>query len=218
MIEGSGFGSIWDPYLWLMDPDPEAQKHSAFFASSNQAKTKSPWSGKKAVGKGRLILLAKTKTILILHLLLLHCTMYCSPHVPLRHSIYFFARKEGPVRIQYKCFFGIPILLVQPLESREGLGTAAKQWLAAVPFPPLRSCGWAVSLHKWPTYKFPIWKITDHKCKQLILVVNSFLALRVNEITNKIDHGDYINRSQIHECGNWERGRAVSFLGIIVSS
>jgi hypothetical protein len=24
----------------------------------------------------------------------------------------------------------------------------------------------------------------------------------------------YINSSQIHECGNWERGRAVSFLGI----
>jgi hypothetical protein len=26
----------------------------------------------------------------------------------------------------------------------------------------------------------------------------------------------YVNRSQIHECGNWERGRAVSFLGIFV--
>jgi hypothetical protein len=25
---------------------------------------------------------------------------------------------------------------------------------------------------------------------------------------------DYINRSQIHECGNWERGLAVSFLGV----
>jgi hypothetical protein len=24
--------------------------------------------------------------------------------------------------------------------------------------------------------------------------------------------GEYINRSQIHECRNWERGRAVSFL------
>ncbi len=27
-----------------------------------------------------------------------------------------------------------------------------------------------------------------------------------------------INRSQIHECRNWERGRAVSFLGIFVSN
>jgi hypothetical protein len=25
---------------------------------------------------------------------------------------------------------------------------------------------------------------------------------------------EYINRSEIHECGNWERNRAVSFLGI----
>jgi hypothetical protein len=25
---------------------------------------------------------------------------------------------------------------------------------------------------------------------------------------------EYINRSQIHECGTWERGHAVSFLGI----
>jgi hypothetical protein len=29
---------------------------------------------------------------------------------------------------------------------------------------------------------------------------------------------EYINRSQIHECRNWERGRAVSFLGIDVSN
>ncbi len=25
---------------------------------------------------------------------------------------------------------------------------------------------------------------------------------------------EYVNRSQIHECGNWERGRTVSFLGL----
>ncbi len=29
---------------------------------------------------------------------------------------------------------------------------------------------------------------------------------------------EYKNRSQIHECINWERGRAVSFLGIFVSN
>ncbi len=28
----------------------------------------------------------------------------------------------------------------------------------------------------------------------------------------------YLTRSQKHECGNWERGRAVSFLGILVSN
>jgi hypothetical protein len=31
-------------------------------------------------------------------------------------------------------------LLAQPQERREGQGTAAKQWLAAVPFPSHRSC------------------------------------------------------------------------------
>ncbi len=29
---------------------------------------------------------------------------------------------------------------------------------------------------------------------------------------------EYINRSQIHECRNWERGCAISFLGIFVSN
>ncbi len=31
-------------------------------------------------------------------------------------------------------------LSAQPQEQREGQGTAAIQWLAAVPCPPLRSC------------------------------------------------------------------------------
>ncbi len=49
--------------------------------------------------------------------------------------------------------FGISIFLycmrelsAQPLEWREGQGTAAKQWLAAVPYPPRHSCGWAEKL------------------------------------------------------------------------
>ncbi len=29
---------------------------------------------------------------------------------------------------------------------------------------------------------------------------------------------EYINRSQIHECRNWEQGRAVPFLGIFLSN
>ncbi len=70
-------------------------------------------------------------------------------------------------------------LSAQPHERREGQGTAAKQWLVAVPCPPFPSCGWAESLHKWLTYKFPIWKITDHKWKQLNHVVNFLFGLRV---------------------------------------
>ncbi len=76
-------------------------------------------------------------------------------------------------------------LSAQPQERREGQGTAPQQWLAAVPWPPLRSCGCAESSHKWPTYKFSIGKITDHKWKQLILVVNFLFGLTVNEIPNK---------------------------------
>ncbi len=30
--------------------------------------------------------------------------------------------------------------------------------------------------------------------------------------------GGYINRSQTHECGNWDCGRAIPFLGIFVSN
>ncbi len=43
----------------------------------------------------------------------------------------------------------------------------APSWMAAVPCPPLRSCGWAESTHNWPTNKFPIWKIWDHKWKKV---------------------------------------------------
>ncbi len=46
-------------------------------------------------------------------------------------------------------------------------------------------CSSNLDTHKWPTYKFPIWRIIDHKWKQLILVVNFLFALRVNEIPNK---------------------------------
>ncbi len=88
--------------------------------------------------------------------------------------------------------FGISIFLycmrelsAQLQERREGQGTATKLWLAVFPCLPLRSCGWAGSSHKWPTYKFPIWKIMDHKWKQLILLVIFLFAFRVNETPNK---------------------------------
>ncbi len=40
------------------------------------------------------------------------------------------------------------------------------------------------------TYIPPNWTIKDHEWKQLIAVVNFFLALRVNEIPNKTDCGN----------------------------
>ncbi len=42
---------------------------------------------------------------------------------------------------------------------------------------------------------------TAQPCSQFL---HSFICERLWE---------YINLSQVHECGNWERGRAVSFLG-----
>ncbi len=83
------------------------------------------------------------------------------------------------IRRQKSTNFGF----LKPQMQREGHGTADKQWLAAVPCPPLRSCGWAKSSHKWQTYKFPIWKITDNKWKQFI--VNFWFCLKVNEDPNK---------------------------------
>jgi hypothetical protein len=34
----------------------------------------------------------------------------------------------------------------------------------------------------------------------------------------QIDRGEYINRSQTQQCGNWDGGRAIPFLGIFVSN
>ncbi len=58
---------------------------------------------------------------------------------------------------------------------------------SSLPSPPLLRL--SREFHKWPNdqhmYKFSIWKITDHKWKQLILVVIFLFAFRVNEIQNK---------------------------------
>ncbi len=81
-----------------------------------------------------------------------------------------------------------PVLRERTLGSTAvGAEKRAGNWqrLAAVPCPPLLSCGWAESWHKWPTYKFPIGTIIDREWNQLILVANFLFGLRVNEIPNK---------------------------------
>jgi hypothetical protein len=57
------------------------------------------------------------------------------------------------------------------------------------------------------------------------LVPSSHIHVAVSDLhipkiaAKKVDRSlEYINRSQIHECRNLQRGRAVSFLGIIVSN
>ncbi len=56
-----------------------------------------------------------------------------------------------------------------------------------------------------PIYVFPLMKL-----RGLSFPISTFMYLWTT--------WEYINRSQIHECRNWERGHAVSFLGIFVSN
>ncbi len=48
-----------------------------------------------------------------------------------------------------------------------------------------------------------------------ILKISPSIFLQQNRQT---DCGEYINRSQKHECRNWDFGRAVPFLGIFASN
>ncbi len=52
-------------------------------------------------------------------------------------------------------------------------------------------------------------------CKRFIYSHDRFR--KRNTAKNADRSCEYINRFQIHECRNWERGRAVSFLGIFVT-
>ncbi len=93
--------------------------------------------------------------------------------------------------------FGISVFLycvreisAQLQERREGQGIAAKQGLSTVLCPPLHSCSWAESPHKWPTYKFPIWKITDVILEKVKLT---------RQIHNTKPTGDYIRTEYLRK-------------------
>jgi hypothetical protein len=64
----------------------------------------------------------------------------------------------------------------------------------------------AVELRVQPTYQFPIWKITDHKWKQVILVANFLFGSRVNEILKKTfildSHQPFIGSAIQYVCSN----------------
>ncbi len=81
-----------------------------------------------------------------------------------------------------------PVLLERILGSAAGMKRRVRNCRQAelgdssLPSPPL------LQLSREFTYDqntIPIWKIMNHKWKQLILVVNFLLGLRVNEILNK---------------------------------
>ncbi len=55
--------------------------------------------------------------------------------------------------------------------------------------------------------------------------LNNFYKIYISLLLKNLIHvcvadrlWEYVNRSQIHECRNWKRGRAVSFMGIFVSN
>jgi hypothetical protein len=60
---------------------------------------------------------------------------------------------------------------------------------------------WSMHCKEDPIYVFPEMKLRS-------LVPNSYINESVRDLW------EYINRSQIHECGNWERDGAVSFPGM----
>ncbi len=58
-----------------------------------------------------------------------------------------------------------------------------------------------------PTYVFPEMKLCD------LVIFRTELLCSFSQFPHSCIW-EYINRSQIHEFRNWERGRTVSFLGI----
>jgi hypothetical protein len=101
----------------------------------------------------------------------------CAASFPISTFIYMGAIYLFPPIVLFEIsifLYCVRELSAQPQERREGQGVAAKLWLEAVPYPPLDSLGWAKSLHKWPTYKFPIGKLwiingNNYPCSQFLI-------------------------------------------------
>ncbi len=90
----------------------------------------------------------------------------------------------GLVRIQYKCLVPIDVF---PETKLHGLVISKTELDSIFTF-----------MYLWAIYIFP-----ESVCL--------FCCSQINRLVLGIQ---YINRSQVHECRNWERGCAVSFLGI----
>jgi hypothetical protein len=111
-------------------------------------------------------------------------------------------------------------------QHRHALGWKA---VTALPFFPMFICTCCPS-HSLFAHCTENWKQIFPKMKLCGLVPTFCIHISVSDLYIPkispptllfafVDRSwDYIHRSQIHECRNWERGRAVSFLGIFVSN
>ncbi len=91
---------------------------------------------------------------------------------------------EGPVRIQYKCL--VPIYIFPEMNCY----FQNRNIMFCLPVPTL--------IYLWEIYIFP-----------------RSVCLFCCSAGNYVDQSlEYINSSQTHECGNWDRGRAIPRKGI----
>jgi hypothetical protein len=86
--------------------------------------------------------------------------------------------------------FGISIFLycireISTTGAERRAGNCCPPLLGGSSLPSPLFLRFSESSHKCPTNKFPIWKITNHKWKHLVLAINFLFVLRVNEIPNK---------------------------------
>ncbi len=144
MIEGS-----WSGFR-------EAQKHGSYGSGSGSATLYAIVLFSLALSEKQVLLerkkgsregsshcvSKKTKMILLLVLklvLLLRCTMYSTPHVPLRHSIYLFFCKEGKGRWESNINVSLGSLFCWFNRRREEKGRERSQNSGWRQFPSLPS-------------------------------------------------------------------------------
>ncbi len=96
---------------------------------------------------------------------------------------------EGPVSIQYKCL--VPILCIPRNEIARHGHFQNRIIMFCLPI--------STFTYLWAIYIFPGARAVCLFCYSQ---------------RGRLMLGIYINRSEVHECRNWERGPRVSFLGI----
>ncbi len=143
------------------------------------------------------------------------------------HSIYSLSFQQ-----QDSIFFLFPFLYLSfsfpnlP-DPAKMLRACLKMWLFSAEKSPFRSIAaiWAILEHFYslcnenPIYVFCFPDKELHGLRPNFHIHVSVSYLYIPRIAEQaVRLWEYINRSQTHECGNWEWGRTIPFLGIFVSN